>query len=657
VPIAWLPALLLAAYALAFVLAALGGGLLVVDDHPGQLYRLAHAIALGPWPWRLDPGWWAGYAELQYYPPGFSYAGAALSALSFGALGVEQIYRALLVAVYVLPGVTTYALLARVLRNPWLALPGAFVALTLSAGSRSGVEEGVRWGMVAARLGVALLPCLALALRSGRATVAPAVLLAAIIITHPAHAPAAVALVLLRAWFGPEARASRVAWAGWIVLAGVGLASFWLVPLLAHLEMALPLAWGDARLTALAAQVVTRPLVVVLALGAAAACWMAWRTPIAGDDRRWLAAFTPAVAALLLADALVVEPLGIRWLPADRLLDGFLLALIVGASLALGEVQRRRPALPAWALGIVAVGVSVALAPVGRSEPTLTLWPRHRATEWTTDASLTAGARLDALWSILREGPAGRVLFVRSSVPLGYRPEWWRPHSHIPALAPIRAGRDIVNGTFTHPSPIAGLVYTGSAAHAPITRLVEQRDGVTLFGRPLDALGAREFQGLADRLRVSAVVALDEDAGRLDFVKDNPEWNGPSRVGPFLVWRASSPRPLPPREGVQRWRIPVGSDAPDWVSTGFAYSPLWRAASGPIHLDLRRDSVGLLEVKRPPSLPASIVLAHEPGVAEQAGLVLSAVTTIALAGRAWARRRRRVPFDAGAPRLRRADRS
>ena len=51
----WLPpALLLAAYAVAFGLAALGGGLLVFDDHPGQLYRLCHAVTLGLAPVALE---------------------------------------------------------------------------------------------------------------------------------------------------------------------------------------------------------------------------------------------------------------------------------------------------------------------------------------------------------------------------------------------------------------------------------------------------------------------------------------------------------------------------------------------------------------------------------------------------------------------------
>src|SRR5207253_89419 len=155
---------LLLVYGIAFGHAALGGGLLVYDDHPGQLYRLHHALAFGPAPWRFDPGWWAGYAELQFYPPGLAWLGWLLHQISWGALGAEAAYEVLLWLAWLLPGLTTFALLSRLLGNGWLALPGAFVAMTLSAGSRSGVEEGLRWGLVAARLGWSLLPLLGLSL-------------------------------------------------------------------------------------------------------------------------------------------------------------------------------------------------------------------------------------------------------------------------------------------------------------------------------------------------------------------------------------------------------------------------------------------------------------------------------------------------------------
>ena len=59
--------------------------------------------------------------------------------------------------------------------------------------------------------------------------------------------------------------------AGLLTLAAGGLAAFWLVPLLAHLEMALPLAWGDSSLGALAGQIVTRPLLLGLCVASALA--------------------------------------------------------------------------------------------------------------------------------------------------------------------------------------------------------------------------------------------------------------------------------------------------------------------------------------------------------------------------------------------------
>ena len=222
----------------------------------------------------------------------------------------------LLWVIYVLPGATTYLLLVRVLGRPWLALPGAFLALTLSGGSRSGVEEGLRWGLIAARLGWSLLPLLALSLRPwterAKPPLAAALILASIILIHPAHAPAGLVLVFLSAAEGPGGLRARLAPAGLLTLAAGGLAAFWLVPLLAHLEMALPLAWGDSSLGALAGQIVTRPLLLGLCVASALACWLTRRgaSPAARD--RWLVRFAPALTAVIALDAVVIQPLGLH---------------------------------------------------------------------------------------------------------------------------------------------------------------------------------------------------------------------------------------------------------------------------------------------------------------------------------------------------------
>jgi hypothetical protein len=626
---AWLPPALLAAYSAAFGARALGGGLLVFDDHPGQFYRLTHAITLGLAPWRFDPGWWAGYAELQYYPPGFAWLGALLHAVALGALTPAAVYQALLWLAWVLPGAATYALLRRLLGDPWLALPGAFVALTLSAGCRSGVEEGLRWGLVAARLGWGVLPLLAWSLLAwtesgGRAPRAAALLVAAVTLLHPSHAPTAAALVILAATHR-EARRPRLREAAMIIGVGVGLAGVWLVPLLAHLGMALPLAWQETSLAALGWRLLSRPVLIALALLAL----IAWRRGPPAAAPRWLLGLAPAMAGLVALDALVAVPLGVAWLPADRLVDGLLWALVVGGGLGVAALARTlaRPAAVAVAALVICLPLSW-----GAAEPGLSLWPW--AGQWPKEREVVRGLRMDALWDGVRSAPPGRVLFLRSGVPLDWRPEWWRAHTHITALTPIRTGRAIVGGTFTHPSPVAGLVYTGSADNHPLTMLAEQRDGRTLFGRPFETLDAGLFNRLADRLGISMVVALEEDARTAPFLTENPELTHHSLIGPFTVFTAGRARSVPTPIGPQRWRVDTSGSPPGWLPLSVAYSPLWVARAEGAPIPARRDALGLLEVALPAGA-AAVELEHRPGWAEWAGVAVSLLSAAALA---WRRR-------------------
>ena len=631
-----LPPALLLVYGLAFGHAALGGGLLVYDDHPGQLYRLHHALAFGPAPWRFDPGWWAGYAELQYYPPGLSWLGWLLHQISWGALGAEEAYRVLLWLAWLLPGFATFALLTRLLGNGWLALPGAFVAMTLSAGSRSGVEEGLRWGLVAARLGCGLLPVLGLSLTrwvegGARLPILAAPLLAAIVLLHPAHAPAALALLALAAWLGVGDRRNRLGQGALIAVLGLGLAALWLVPLLAHLRMALPLAWGDASPLALLRGLALQPLIWLFVLG----CLVAWLSPRAhmatrATLARWILAWAPTMVLVIVLDALVATPLGLVWLPADRLMDGLFLALLLGASLAVPLLPSRfsRVAAPPTAATVILACVILSHGALASGEPALSLWPVRG--QWPKYEEVVRGSRLEALWQTLRNAPAGRVLFVRSAITLEYRPEWWRPHTHLTALTPVRAGRAIINGTFTHPAPVAGFFYMGSAAPRPITKLVEIRDGVTLFGRPLEALTAEEFAAHCQRLRVSVVIAGDEDTGRLPFLEENQAFSPPILIGPFRLYVGRESLPLPAPIGPQSWRLQPARGSVGFTSTGFAFSPLMTAMASGRVLAVRRDAFGMLEVELPSGALGDITLTHAPGLAEWTGVLLCIFSAAAL---------------------------
>jgi hypothetical protein len=628
------PLAMLLAYATVFGAAALGVSPMAFDDHPGQLYRLWHVVHLGPAPWAWNAGWWAGYPELQFYPPAFAYAGALLHLATAGLLDVPAAYHALVWLAYLLPGLTAWALLRRALADGWLALPGAFLALTLSLWPTltSGVEGGVHVGMVPARLGWALLPLLAAALggwADGRVafparSVVP--LVAAVVLMHPAHVPAAVVLVAMAA-VSAAGRARRLMIAAaWLGLAAL-VTAFWTVPLLLRLADTRALAWGALTLTSLRDTVLAHPGVLVLMALAGAAVALA-----RSASERTLAWFPGVMAAVVALDACVLEPVGLRWLPADRVLDGFWLALVLSAGLGGGrglERLARRRALPRPVGALAAIAAAAVLSVTG--EHTLTLWPR--ASLWPSQSSVERGVRMPALWDALAAAPAGRALFVRSGVPLVYGREWWRPHTHLTALTPLRAGRDIVNGTFTHPSPLAALVYRGDAGPAPIRELVERLDGHTLFGRPLESLDAATFNAHARRLRVSAVIALDEDLPRLPALADNPVFGARRAAAPFVIW-LGPPAAVPEPLAAGRWRATLDPGDGAWAAAGLAYYPLWRASAAGAALPTRRGAFGDLEVRAPAGTTA-IELTYAAGGVEWAGVALSVAAALSWLAAAW----------------------
>jgi hypothetical protein len=625
----FLPLALLLAYGAAFGTAALGVSLIAFDDHPGQLYRLWHVVMHGPAPWTWNPGWWAGYPELQFYPPGFAYAGAALHAVTLGAVSVPAAYQVLVWLAYLAPALTVWMLLHRVLGDGWSALPGAFLALTLSAGLGSGVEGGVHIGMMAARLGWAMLPLLPLALSGwmdGKRDFPWSVVLlvVAVVLTHPAHGPAAVVLILLAAWCCAAPRRAVMGRAVATLGLAAGVAAFWWLPLVAHLEHTRALAWGSlsARETLLG-----HPLAWAFIVLAAAGSTNRLRgrlLPTAAS----LQIFPWVMVGIVLFDALVLERLGLRWLPADRVVDSAWLAFLLAGGVTAGRLiataSADRPRARA-VFSLTAVVVALLLAYPGR---TLTLWPR--ASEWPRYETVERGMRLGALWPTLRAAPAGRVLFVRSGVPLVYGSEWWRPHSHITAMTPIAAGRAIVNGTFTHPSPVAALLYRGDAGRGAIRELVEQLDGRRLFGRPLDELDAGVFNAYADRLGVSAVVALDEDVPHLRALRDNPLFPRVTPSPPFVVYARRSPVALPREVAPGRFQVTAEATPDTWLPTRMAYYPLWHATNEGRGIPTRRGDLGDLEVRAP--RPGAVIdLVYQPALAEAAGSVVSVVSLVTLA--------------------------
>jgi hypothetical protein len=327
----------------------------------------------------------------------------------------------------------------------------------------------------------------------------------------------------------------------------------------------------------------------------------------------------------VLLERVALEPLGARFLPANRVADGALIALILAAALGWSGLRRApSTSTPRREILVSLVGVLL-LVVVGLRSGALSLWPR--AADWPVLAVVERGLRLHDLWAALREAPPGRVLFVRSGVPLVYGPPWgtawYRPHTHVTALAPLFAGRAIVGGTFTHPSPIAALLYRGDAGPGPITQLAEQLDGLSLFGRPLESLDADTFNGYATALGVGVVVALDEDASRLRALDDNRDFTRRAAPSPFLVYGRRDGVDLPRAVDRDRWIITLTPARDGWASARTTYYPLWHASATGVPLPTRRGQLGDLQVRLAGDGPRAVDLVYRPGVTEISGIVIS----------------------------------
>jgi hypothetical protein len=249
------------------------------------------------------------------------------------------------------------------------------------------------------------------------------------------------------------------------------------------------------------------------------------------------------------------------------------------------------------ALGLIAV--AVVLPDRGAHPPTLALWPSREA--WPTLEEIARQHQLDRLWSALRAG-SDRVLFVTSGLRLDPDPAWYAPHSHVTSLTPLRAGREIVHGTFTHPSPLAARFYTGQARlPARIDTLAERLDGRRLLGEPWERLPPAAFEHFARRLRIGTVVVPARDLARARFL--GPAYVPAGSASGFALFeRRDRPWPSVERITSRRYRVLASPTGGVWIPTGVPAYPLWQVKSAAGRLETRADAWGLLEFRVPVDL-------------------------------------------------------
>src|SRR5262249_46171219 len=132
-----------------------------------------------------------------------------------------------------------------------------------------------------------------------------------------------------------------------------------------------------------------------------------------------------------------------------------------------------------------------------------------------------------------------------------------------------------------------------------------------------------------ERLGISSVVVLEEDLPRLRALRDDPRWSGPRSSPPFAIFVARTLRRLPQTVTAGHLRLDTDAPAGTWLAARIAFYPLWSASLDGRPIATRRGELGDLEVRSPgPGTRVDLVYAR--GIAETAGLAISALSAVAL---------------------------
>jgi hypothetical protein len=580
-----------------------------------------------------NPLWYAGYPELQFYPPGFVLLGWLLDRLTLGRLSPFALYQLLLFVGYLLPGISVYFLLSRVARCRWVGLVGGGLALIFA--ELWGGATAIFVGLVAERLAFGLVPLVMLAgwhalhaARPARWWLVTALVLAATLLVHPFHA-AGPALFLGTAALLPGRDAGPTRWRRLRDLALVGLGAlllvaFWLLPLLVHGAYAAPLIRADLDQTLewLFGRGI-RPYLVGALLAAVAL--------LAGRQRRvrTFAGATLAMGAGLAAFALLdhlvlIRGLGFYLFDPVRFSAEVYLAWVLLLGLGLAY-------LPIWLsrwrrAGTLAGVLLVALVLAWLARPFTGLLRDQR-----DPAHFYGQARqrfdLDASWQALGQD-RGRVLFTSYYLQLGEVP------TALKAATPYFAGRPIVGGTFSHWGPVARTLWVGDPGAERLPGRVELTDDVSLAGRPWEEWTDPSFFEVCHRLNVATVAATWDDEKARAFLDGAPHFRSFYSDEVFVLYEVLDPAPaLVEVEGaataallrVEPTALDVtvaGAVAGDTLRVKIAQYPLWRAEARGQRLVPAADEWGLMQVSLPPG-SYELRLRYRAGPAEWAGAALS----------------------------------
>ena len=602
--------------------------LFIYGDHPGQFMRLWYPVRVSHRLLGWNPLWYAGYPELQFYPPGFVLFGWGLDWLTLGQLSPFALYQLLLFLAYLLPGVTVYALVSRVSRERLAGLVTGGLALIFP--ELWGGVSAVFVGLVAERLAFGLVP---LVLFAGwqalndrhpiRWWLLTSLALAATALMHPFHTVAPILFLGLAALFYPR-RWRLLRNLALTSILSLGLVAFWLLPLLVHQGYAAPMLRAnlvqtlDWLLGPNAQKYLAVSLLIVLAL------WMQRKRSFTVFVIAAVLAAVSLVAFVLFDHLVLIERLNFYLLDPVRFSAEVYLVLVLLAGLGLSYLTLWLFQRPWRRVGGLLGALALSLALVWLGRPFLDLVGEHQ-----DPARFLGTARqdypLDETWGVLRSEQAeqGRILFTSYYLYLGDLP------TALKSATPYFTGSPIIGGTFSHWGPVARVLWQGSPDVDLLPGQVELTDDVTFAGRSWAEWTDAGFYDLCRRLNVTTVVATWDDVNARTFLDPASHFQSFYSDGLFVLYRVLDPDPaLVEAEGAGVALLNQAPNALDLHVTDATAGavlrvkitdyPLWQVQAEQQTLAHYADDMGLMSLSLPPGT-YNVTLRYLPGPAERGG--------------------------------------
>jgi hypothetical protein len=672
----------------------------VYDDNSFHYFSLYYAVTQSiPIHHRLvdwSPYWFAGIPELQFYPPGSIYIGIMLYYLTLTLIPIGQIYNLVLLFALLFPALTSYFLIRK---SGFSQIAGFFTGLffliLLELGNASGVFYSVLVGLTNSRIALGFYP---LILWFGIKNLTPkpkkrylaglAVLVGFAVLCHPYHIFLPIfGLIALIYTFRRSRLCSfrkAIKHIGLAILLGVGLSSFWWLPLfIRHNFVSSLQIWsGEASGNQLQALL---DMVSSLAHGRTnffficlylLSAFSILNPQMAVRQRSILAGLvlTPVLMLgfLVFVQAVLIPYFHFYFLDVVRLKDGFHFAVILTSGIGVGYLisnlalsisDSRLKQNMVYRLFLPAILSIILCFIVWFTAINLRLF--YNFTQGYARMGflpqMVESYQLDDLWAYLSKSQipnpksqieTGRILFTASSLKYKNLPS--RFQTHVLSLTPIYTNRQIIGGLNTPFYTIASYLFFGQKAPMVIRQEADMLDNKSMLGIPWEQMVEPRFLDFCRKLNITDIVVNQNEDKVLDFFSRSSSFRLAQEIDEFKIYAIPNYTPSWIEFDTTNADISVTSLKADSITLSvnsaatttpvlikIAYYPCWQAtlmksqsaSGGPnpkSQIRITSDEIGLMQLMLPPGSQYQVELVYHLGWVEKLGWLITFLSFIVI---------------------------